>query len=324
MIEIVLLVGLLALPAVGEGDPVRQDPPASEVEVVPSADTPGSGTLRLRALDEIFGTELPGVPGRGGFRLAIRPRWEEVVDQSVVRIPVDARWGIGERLQVWAGVVPFVKSPFRSDGSNGPGGGFFGFKRLLPLGPRDRIAAGVRLFHPLGSPDPEVSDGFARVLPFSAWTHEHGSRASGGSVPGSKPRPEVVSYVNFTVELVENPPWNSAPSAPRPHNRTHVRPGFLVQLRSWRYSAELQFSSDKLDGGDLDELFLRPGASWTPRPGTGENLGIEGRFELGAFLRIGLHDTERDLSVGGEVRIRFDKRRLLGRTSEPPPPAGEN
>lgn len=71
--------------------------------------------------------------------------------------------------------------------------------------------------------------------------------------------------------------------------------------------------SDRIDGGVRDEVFLKPGLTWTPPRGFGAKAYIRDRFELGAFLRLGVHDTDSDFGAGGRVKVRFDTKRLTER-----------
>ena len=253
--------------------------------------------------DRLFDTELPGTVGFRRLQLDLQPQWGDLVERDVFRVPAEVSWGFRPRAEARLGVAPFVDNPFRGEGSSGAGGLTLGSEFGFTTGAERRtdMSVGARIFQPVGSPPPSVSDGYARLTPFISFAQR---------------RPHDDRLRVFTTAryaFVEEPWLLEAPDRPRPRATLSVDPGAYLQAERWRYSLELPVRTDLVDGGERTTILLEPGVSYRTAPGFGRRAMLRDRLEVGLSLRLGLRDADDDISVVGRIRVRLDTRRMLNR-----------
>jgi hypothetical protein len=277
--------------------------------LVSAADMKAAVKERVYQITEFFDTQLPGTLEAHNLALHFTPKFSDMRDQEYIRYPVELRYGLQERLELTAGLVPFGPNPFNTgrDHRWGPGEAKFAVRYALPapLPYFTETTIGVETRVPIGKPPTELNDHYTHVKPFV-------------SVARSFQRwPSTTFYTNLSydrsVRLTERgrPP----PDVIR-RNVIDVWPGFLFRPSELGYFAEYRFShiSEDLDWRLAHEV--RFGSIWDVPLERTRKWRLPGKWQAELAYKIG-HEEGRDTDQGIFVRVswRTSLREVLNHAS---------
>lgn len=183
------------------------------------ADSVREGVLRMT---EFFDATLPGVLGLRSAALEVRPKFSDLRDHEFVRLPVEVRYGLGNRWELRAGLTPFFAHPWNTGKEHrwGPGEARLGVRRDIgpTLGFFDATTLGAEVRTPLGDPPVDLNDHY---------THLHPSLSAARRL---SLLPDTTFYVNLaydrSVDLTHR-------TAPQPEvvrrNTVEFAPGLLFK-----------------------------------------------------------------------------------------------
>lgn len=127
-------------------------------------------------MTDLLDTILPGTLGAKNLLVRFTPKFADVRDREFIRIPLEVRYGVSERVDLIGGLTPFGPNPFNSgrDHRWGPGEAKFGIRH--DFGPAwkflDDTTVGLESRVPLGKPPLVLNDRYAHVRPFLSADHE--------------------------------------------------------------------------------------------------------------------------------------------------------
>jgi hypothetical protein len=252
---------------------------------------------RVERVTEFFDTQLPGTLGEHNLTLHFTPKFGDMRDQEYIRYPLEIRYGLYDRLEVAAGIIPFGPNPFNTgpDHRWGPGEGKFAVRydttRPLPFFTETTIGFETRV--PLGKPPIELNDHYTHIKPivavarsFEAW-------------------PSTTFYTNLsydrTVMLTNR---GHPPASVVRRNIIDVWPGFLFRPSELGYFAEYRFShiSEEIDWHLAHEL--RFGSIWDVPRERSRRWRLPGKWQVELAYKI-RHEEGYDTDHGIFARVNW-------------------
>lgn len=286
-----------------------------------------SDNFAPRLFYDIFDTELPGIGYDDAWHLRLNPKFSDVFGDDYIRWPIGVRYNFNTLLEGQFDLGVYTGNPFDS----GDGAGFYdiepGFKytvRRLHETKWD-MAVGLRSSIPIADPPLEVTDGFARYIPYVTFSRE------------MKTDPRLLGYLNLRYELVANTPFTANPVIPEPRDRVFVVPGVIYYPGGhFRYGLELEYRTNALAlsghakrPADLvgpltpeqtrayettHELIALPSVTWFPSRETRAGFRIPGNWDVGVRLELPIAEqTGEDFAVSVRFRWYYNYRHFLAR-----------
>jgi len=304
----------------------------------PESETDRTTLLAPRVFHEIFDTDLPGVDADSALQFRLNPKFGDVVRDDYIRWPIGVRYNFNTHLEGQFDYGLYSGNPFGS----GDGFGSYeivpGFKYTMRhLFESDwNLAFGARARLPIADPPVEITDGYARYLPFLSFSRELNRD------------PAVLGYVNLRYEWVDETPFTAHPVVPQPRDRIFVMPGVIYYPGGrFRYGLELEYrtsaislsaSEDRpsdLEGPLTDhqvraydtvhELIAHPSITWFPTHKTRQGMRLPGNWDLGMRIDIPLvEETGEDFGLSVRFRWYYNYGKLLRRFFDVSPPEKEN
>jgi hypothetical protein len=293
------LAGLLAV------GPLRADelPPAPP----PSAAKPSDDDLRIQG---VFNSVLPRTERKNSLRLVVHPHLGDLTKRDHIRTALGFRYGVTTRWEVSTEADSYFTHGLKK-------GGFFedsGFS-TLHLGTKYRLgdplklgwdtSVGLDWSRPLGSPPLDVTDGLRHLAPFVTASHDleghPGLRVFGGFGW------DDVTQTTTRGELDKNELGDDS---------VNVSGGMLYERGPMTYAVELSYATTRFTSDvNRDVYAIRPSVVWVlPRKFT---FGSNGKWLLGAGLRLTHGPDGNDIGVNAKLRVNFDFKRLLGLKKKP-------
>jgi hypothetical protein len=248
-------------------------------------------------IDEVFHSHLPTTLEEDGLRLAINPRLGDLRKRDHLRVPIRARYGLTERIELSAGVVPYF-SHGQGDvprfDRHGIASFRFGGKINLgePWFAGWETAAGFDCEYPTGHPPAELTDGLRHFRPYVTFSHRF------------EARPDLRVFVGFRLDLVDH--TSVAGHSSKYWFREHsagITGGWVLDRDRLHYTFEASYDTTRAFGGRSEDVFsIRPGVIWeVPRRG---NRPGRGNWMVGAALS-GTFGPEGS-SLGASFKLRFN------------------
>lgn len=241
---------------------------------------PPAPTLReqmeeeILRLNEFFDTMLPGTIGRSNVALDFSPKFSDFRDREFIRYPLELRYGVKERWEIFGGVTPFHPNPFNSgfDHRYGFGQARLGFRYNVATLWHfyDHATIGLETRAPLGVPPLDIIDRFAHLRPFIAATRR-------------LPFPATSFYTNFSYDREVNTPGRGRPPAPydRKQHVIEVIPGVLYKPGEFGYFTQYTFRNYAIQtlGNHLGHEY-RLGAIWDVPIARTSHYGLPGKWQV--------------------------------------------
>ncbi len=263
---------------------------------------------QMLRMTDFFDTMLPGVLEERNITLHFRPKFGDLRDEEYMRFPLEVRYGLTNRTELQAGLVPFVPSPFNSgrDHRWGPG--------EVKLGARHDLRHAFTFFRettigfearvPLGKPPTELNDHYTHVKPFVSLAREL-TRWRSTTLYAN------VSY-DRSVKLTQREP------APADVVRRHVfavAPGILYKPGELGYFTEYRFRHISEPGESRLAHEVLVGSIWDVPIDRTERWGLPGKWQLELAVRAE-HEEGRgtDPGVSARVNWRTTLREVLNHT----------
>ncbi len=262
--------------------------------------TPSTAELlreRVLRMTDFLDTMLPGVLDEENLTLAFKPKFGDLRDEEYVRFPVELRYGFTRRLELQAGLVPFVPNPINSGRDHRWGPGEIKLGARYDLGPTlgffTETTAGFATRIPLGKPPVELNDHYTHVKPFlSAARKLH-----------RWPATTFYSNVSYdrSVKLSRRGP--PPPEVIR-HHVIEVSPGLLYRPSEFGYFAEYRFRHiAEPDHARLGHE-IQVGTIWDIPLERSKGWRLPGKWQLELAYHVG-HEEGRDTDHGVSARVNW-------------------
>lgn len=259
-------------------------------------------SMRRRFFETLFDSELPFTNPDSAWEFSVNPKFSDIDDDPYIRLPYEFRYGFTEKREGMIGHTPYIANPFSSspDGSIG----------TLDLGVKQRVdsffneqiqlALGFKAALPMKEipTDPwEIRTNYARYEPYMVFTRQ------------KYPLSRWQQVLNISYQWIDESPFGVDTNVPmRPESLFTLRPGLIYKPPGeWRYSLELEYVTERLDGGSGDAFTIVPGVTWFPNR-IDRSLPVPGDFDIG--LRLGyvlehLPENEGASDIRVSVRLRW-------------------
>lgn len=276
-----------------------------------SAEAPNGLREQILRMTEFFDTMLPGTVGKRNLTLNFTPKFSDFRDQEFVRYPLEARYGLAERLEVFGGVIPFGPNPFNSGHEHrwGPGEAKLGLR--YDCGPRlkffDETTVGFETRIPVGRPPVLLNDHYTHVKPFVSASHTLNRW------------PDTTFYANLSYDRsVELTHRSEPPPEVVRRNIIEVVPGLLFKPGQFGTFAEYRFRhiNDETDWYFTHEA--RVGAIWDVPLARSEKWRLPGKWQLELAYKhefTALRGADPDHGLAARVTWRTTLREFFARTS---------
>jgi hypothetical protein len=267
--------------------------------VAAAADSPGGVRDRLLRITDLFDTSLPGTVGRRNVALYFMPRMADFRDREYIRLPFDARYGVGEEWELTGGVAPFIPNPFQAgpDHRWGPGELKLGVRRDLGRLPGwfDETTAGFEIRSPVGKPPTRLNDHHTHLKPFVAAT-----RNAGGW-------PDTMVYANLSYDHSVRL-WRRGPIPPEVVRRNVVElvPGLLYQPGPYGVFAEYRVRRVAENSAWYLTDEARVGLLWDVPLARSEKWRLPGKWQVELVYKHEFSTTrDREPDQGPALRVNW-------------------
>jgi len=282
-----------------------------------------------RLYDQLFDTVLPGQYREGDWRIRVSPKFGRVFSDDYMRLLVGLRYNFSNYFDVTNDFGAYFPNPFQ----DGSGSDLY----LWHIGIRYtwfnvsdskiNLAAGLNTDLQLSDAPLEVSDGYARYMPYVTLSRqlEH--------------HPNWLLYSNLTYEIIQDSPFSVTPHPPMPKDRLFLRfGGIYYPGGKFRYSVELEYRTNILDYNgeqpvppsiadspppDVDEenwflaynevheIYAYPAVTWFPKWESKDGFRIPGRWDIAIRVRIPIvQEGGKDFGVSLRVRWHLDSHKF--------------
>ncbi|MEY3608123.1 MAG: hypothetical protein RLZZ447_911 [Verrucomicrobiota bacterium] len=252
---------------------------------------------RVDDISELLDTQLPGALGRSVVSVRFMPRLGDLRNREFLRLPLELRYGLNERTDLWLGLSSFVPNPSRRgpDHRSGPGVARVELRRELRLPARWNLRAdgGVEVRAPLGRPPELLSDGFAQLeTVFSAVR----------PLPGTR---DGVGFLNLRHNW--GLPYPSRPAEVLRARRsadTEVVPGILYQPGAVGAFLEHHFRRIREEGKYFSAPETRLGVRWEIPVTRSRALFLPGYWQAElAYRHFHLRRLDSEFASGVVARV---------------------
>jgi len=248
-------------------------------------------------IDEVFHSHLPTTLERDGLRLSINPRLGDLRKRDHLRVTTRVRYGLTERSELSAGVVPYFshgQGNVPSFDQHGIASLRFGAKVNLgePWLAGWETGAGFDYEYPTGHPPAELTDGLRHFRPYVSFSHR------------LEARPDLRVFVGFRLDVVDHTSvMGQVPKYWFRESSAGITGGWVLDRDRLHYTFEASYDTTRAFGKGTEDVFsIRPGVIWeVPRRG---NRPGRGNWMIGAALNgtFGPGGS----SLGASFKLRFN------------------
>jgi hypothetical protein len=252
---------------------------------------------RVLRMTDFLDTMLPGVLGERNITLHFRPKFGDMRDEEYIRFPFELRYGLTDRWDLSAGLVPFTPNPINSGRDHRWGPGEVRLGARYDVGPLlgffDQSTAGLETRIPLGKPPVEVNDHYTHVKPFLSTSRT------------LRRWPSTTFYSNISydrsVKLTrrEAPP----PEVVRAHV-VEVSPGLLFKPGEFGYFTEYRFRHIAEENDRRLAHEVQFGTIWDIPLDRSESWRLPGKWQLEVAYRVS-HEESRETDHGISARVNW-------------------
>ncbi len=247
---------------------------------------------------ELFGTELPNTLAKYRIEVSIDPKFGDFVHEDQVRVPIEFRYGLSRRTEIYTEIEPFFPNWTEGDATWGFSYWRLGAKQQLPIDSKIlRVAIGADARYPLSFPPGEPSDGYMRAQPYITFERD------------LKILPDTSVFLNVGYEFVEYiGGYNNPDDFIYDEDNIRFTGGLIHHRGIWNpfLRAEYRFEVD--DNPQQDSWFIEPGVlvdlpvRYTRR--------VPGKWKVEAGLRYQVEDDEGEFEFNVRVTWRVRLRQL--------------
>jgi hypothetical protein len=252
---------------------------------------------RVLRMTEFFDTMLPGVLDEHNMTLHFKPKFSDLRDYEYMRFPFELRYGLTDRWELQAGLVPFTPNVFNRGVQHrwGLGEGKLGArydirKSLLFF---DESTIGVETRIPLGRPPVELNDHYTHIKPILTLARH------------LRAWPSTTAYANVSYDRSIDLTHRSAPpSNVVRRNIIEVAPGLLFKPSELGYFAEYRCRHLREDYGWHLAHEIQFGTVWDIPLARSEKWKLPGKWQLELAYKIS-HEEGRDHDQGVSARVNW-------------------
>lgn len=248
-------------------------------------------------MTDFFDTMLPGVLEERNITLHFRPKFGDLRDEEYMRFPLEIRYGLTNRTELQAGLVPFMPSPFNSgrDHRWGPGelklGARYDLRHAFTFFRETTVGLETRI--PLGKPPTGLNDHYTHVKPFVSLAR------------GLNRWKDTTIYANVSYDRSVKLTRREAP--PRDVIRRHVvtvAPGVLYKPGELGYFTEYRFRHITEPGESRLAHEVLVGTIWDIPIARSERWRLPGKWQLELAVRAE-HEEGRGTDPGVSARVNW-------------------
>ena len=253
----------------------------------------------LLKMTEFLDTTLPGTLKKYKLVFSISPRAADARTGEFIRLPVQLRYGLGDRWEIYGGLTPFCPNPINSGKQHrwGLGEGKTGVRynwghwgKLF-----DQVTIGIEGRTPLGTPPYDLIDYYTHVSPF---------------INTSRPLPikYTTLYTNIGYDRSMDTPYR-APAPPPPDIvRRHVfaiTPSVLYKPGEFGAFVEYHWRhiEDQVIGTHLGHE-IKAGPIWDVPLWRTQSWGLPGKWQVELAGRL-TYEQGSSASHGVSLRVRW-------------------
>jgi hypothetical protein len=252
---------------------------------------------RVLRMTEFFDTMLPGVLEEHNMTLHVRPKFSDLRDYEYMRFPFELRYGLTDRWELQAGMVPFTPNPFNRGREHrwGPGEAKFGAR--YDIGPTlkffDDTTVGFETRVPLGHPPLELNDQYTHLKPFV-------------SAARTLLRwPSTTLYGNLSYDRSIDVTHRAPPPATvLRRNIIEFAPGLLFKPSELGYFAEYRFRHIREELGWHLAHEVQFGTVWDIPLERTQGWKLPGKWQLELAYKVS-HEEGRDKDQGVSARVNW-------------------
>lgn len=287
MVQIPLLLRRLGLSAALGLGMLGMRLPAAPAE--PAAGTPPATTLQMREellrMNEFFDTILPGTLKRYNVIMDFSPKFSDLRDREFVRYPIELRYGVREKWELFGGWSPYSPNPINNGSDHRWGAGFAKLGVRHDVGPcfglYHRVTVGVEARAPFGQPPLVLIDRYSHLRPFVSAARDLGWA-------------HTTFFTTFAYDHAVHTPWRGdEPAEPKRGNVFEVTPGLLYKPGEFGGFVEYRFRQIAEPGDQRLGHMGRVGAIWDLPLRRTRGWGLPGKWQAELGYKV-----EREDGVG--------------------------
>jgi hypothetical protein len=260
----------------------------------------------LLRMNEFFDTMLPGTLAEYNIVLKFTPKFSDLRDNEYIRFPLELRYGLTPRWELFGGFTPYIPNPF-NDGRDhrwGMGETRLGFrydlKNLLRF--YDEATVGFETRSPLGRPPLEIIDRYTHLRPFLS--------------AGRKLKliPDTTFFTNFSYDREVNTPTRKLPMGVSKMHIAEIGPGILYKPGQFGAFAEYRFRYiDQNMYGTHRAHDSKVGVLWDVPLARSQSWRLPGKWQLELAYKFNQEEGyDSDRGVTARVSWRTSLREVLG------------
>jgi hypothetical protein len=272
---------------------------ATDVAVKTSQVVTDRWDARSSRVREVFDLRLPSILEKYRLSLDFEPKIGDLVKRSYVRYPIELRYGLSDRVEIYGGLTPFSPNPFHSEPSGwGPGFITQGVRyNVMPSGRKlgfDEITLGTEARIPVGNPPLRLIDQFTHVRPYLTTARYLDSL------------PHTTLFIYASYDFAQK--WvNQVPSSVVQRDVFEVGPALLYKPSEWGLLGQVGFrhitEPDRTRLGSIS----RAGGLWDIPESRSRKWGLKGKWQIESALEVETEEGKStDFGIATRVRWKFD------------------
>ncbi|HEX2854887.1 MAG TPA: hypothetical protein VHO24_16760 [Opitutaceae bacterium] len=257
----------------------------------------------LLRMNDFFDTTLPGTLEEYNIILKFSPKFSDLRDNEFIRYPLELRYGLTPRWELFGGMTPYHPNPFNEGRDHAWG---FGEARLGArydlrkfLGVFDQATVGFESRLPLGTPPEEIIGRYTHLRPFLLTSRKLAFV------------PDTTFFVNFAYDREVDTPTRDQPSMSQTHIG-EVGPGFLYKPGEFGAFASYRYRHITRDIGSHNAHDNKVGVLWDVPLTRTQRLKLPGKWQLELAYKYNVEEGyETDQGVTARVSWRTTLREVL-------------
>lgn len=304
-----MVAGTIWNHAVAQVDPTNATPTPPSPTAVDNTEPPQTKPFiveaKNRALEdllkmtEFFDTTLPGTLKKYKLVIGFSPRTADARRGEYIRLPVQVRYGLSERWEIYGGLTPFCPNPINTGKEHrwGLGEGKLGLRYDWGHWGKvfDDVTVGVESRTPLGTPPVDLIDYYTHVTPFI-------------NMSRALPWKYTTLTTNISYDRSLDTPYRAAAPEPPIVIRRHVlsiTPGLLY--KPGEFGGFIEYSwrhlEDQAAGTHLAHE-IKIGPIWDIPLWRTQSWGLPGKFQVEFSERFSFEVGQKN-SRGENLRVRW-------------------